>query len=78
MSAPSDTAVEARHEPAITASLFFTEEEVASVDWDAVFRGWDFPDRREDPDRHYGAIYPSVLFDEETAREIDWKSIYGF
>ncbi len=40
MSAPSDTRIEARHEPAITPSLFFTAEEVASIDWEAVFAEW--------------------------------------
>jgi len=34
------TQIESRDEPAITLSLFFTEEEVESVDWDAVFREW--------------------------------------
>lgn len=40
MSAPSDTSFEARHEHAITPSLFFTEAEVASVNWEAVFAEW--------------------------------------
>jgi hypothetical protein len=34
------TKIESKHEPAITPSLFFTDEEVESVDWDAVFEEW--------------------------------------
>jgi hypothetical protein len=34
------TQIELKDEPAITPSLFFTDEEVESVDWDAVFKEW--------------------------------------
>ena len=34
------TSIEDRDYPSITPSLLFTEEEVAAVDWEAVFAQW--------------------------------------